>query len=152
MTDTETAATALTATATARTQDQVRKGLLDDMKAILARAWITCPIYIGHMPPTPDTCLAIYEYAGMPPSTQIQTEAPGLQVKIRYAAGQDDYQHARTLAELVYAILHDRRNFQEGQNRYTHITAQQSPATHGRDNLQRLTFVVNFIVKKDRQA
>lgn len=59
-------------------------------------------LFIGLMPSSPDTCIALYEYAGSPPievmvSNDATLERPSVQIITR--AGRNDYPTARTLME-----------------------------------------------------
>lgn len=57
---------------------------LDDMKDYIDGLGVDIPVYVGNMPPEPVTCIALYEYAGMPPE-QGYTRTPGLQLLMRTA-------------------------------------------------------------------
>lgn len=65
-------------------------------------------IFLGTMPETPDTCVAVYESAGSPPrftmgSGGIVIDSPMIQVLCR--AGREDYPTARDKAENIRNTL-----------------------------------------------
>jgi hypothetical protein len=125
--------------------------LLDDIKSYLQSQGITEPIYIGRLPDGPDDCVALFEYAGRPPYTLIAVDTPGLQVKIRGAAGDNDYQDARARAQTILNTLHDIKNVLINSTRYIHVQAQGTPGPLGRDQAERPIFNINFLVRKDRE-
>ena len=65
-------------------------------------------LFIGLMPSSPDTCVALYEYAGSPPmevfvDNASTIEIPSVQVMAR--AGRNDYPTAKALMESVRDVL-----------------------------------------------
>jgi len=71
-------------------------------------ATIATNLFIGLMPDDPDTCVALYEYAGSPPMEVLvdntaTLERPSVQVMTR--AGRNDYPTAKTLIEDVRDTL-----------------------------------------------
>lgn len=123
--------------------------LLDDIAAYLedqSVGTVGTDIFMGTMPDTPDSCIALYEYAGEPPEQIGNIERPGLQVRVRdpsYSAGRAKIESVvNALAGLYEQVL--------SGHRYLYIRAQQSPEAMGRDQSGREEFVVNFIVIKER--
>jgi len=60
--------------------------LLDDIKDYLEQNDIGtfgADLFIGQLPPSPDDCVALFEYAGEPPDLHWNGEYPGLQVMCR---------------------------------------------------------------------
>lgn len=135
----------------AEAQVQDLNGLLDDMKAALEAAGITTPIYTGWQPADPGDCITLNEYAGRPPETLVEVETPGLQIRIRGEAGENDYQKTRALSQTIFNLLHDKKNFKAGAGEYIHVTAQQSPFFLERDINNRPEFIINFLVMKVRK-
>lgn len=65
-------------------------------------------LFIGIMPDSPDTCVALYEYAGSSPLEVLRDdtatiERPSVQVMVR--ASRNDYPTARSLIESVRDTL-----------------------------------------------
>jgi hypothetical protein len=122
--------------------------LLDDIKDYLEQNSIGtfgADLFIGQLPPSPDDCIALFEYAGEPPDLHWNGEYPGLQVMARGKS----YPATRAKIESVKNILHGVTEKVINGTRYLLIQARQSPATLGRDENGRQLFVVNFRIIKE---
>ena len=65
-------------------------------------------LFLARLPSSPDACVAVYEYAGNPPSEMLGTGAyavdrPRIQVLVR--GSRDDYPGARDRAQTIRGIL-----------------------------------------------
>ena len=139
-------------------------------------------IFLGLMPDKPDTCIALFEYAGSPPDLHWAGEYPGLQVRVRdtsYAAGRAKIRNVMELLhglyEQVLSVTEEEENGngnvvdggeQSGESgpeeepgdeekepagtRYLLIRARGSPEVLKRDASDRVEFVVNFTIIKER--
>lgn len=129
-------------------------------------------IFLGLMPDKPDTCIALFEYAGSPPDLHWDGEYPGLQVRVRnktYAAGRAKIGEVMDLLHGLYEqvlpgeVDGDNNNNGEPENggeepaelpvngtRYLLIRARGSPEVLKRDASNRTEFVVNFEIIKER--
>ncbi len=120
-------------------------------------------IFLGLMPDQPDSCIALFEYAGSPPDLHWNGEYPGLQVRVRGTS----YAAARTKIGDVMNVLHglyeqvlpgevepDGEGGPAGPpasgTRYLLIKARGSPEVLTRDASDRVEFVVNFTIIKER--
>ena len=122
--------------------------LLDDIKDYLEQNDIGtfgADLFIGQIPPSPDDCIALFEYAGEPPDLHWEGEYPGLQVIAR----AKKYTDARSTIEQVKNVLHGVVEETINGTRYLLIHARQSPETLGKDENGRQLFVVNFRIIKE---
>ncbi len=126
-------------------------------------------IFLGLMPDQPDSCIALFEYAGSPPDLHWDGEYPGLQVRVRGAS----YAAARTKIGDVMGVLHglyeqvlpgevgagggndepggeDESVEAPAGTRYLLIKARGSPEVLTRDASDRVEFVINFEIIKER--
>lgn len=123
--------------------------ILDDIATYLQAGGvgtIGTDLFKGELPPDPDNCVAIYEYAGQPPLVSVNIDRPGLQVRVR----NQGYAQARAKIEQVYLLLHALANTTLSGERYLIIRAVQSPFSMGRDSNNLLELVQNFIIMKER--
>jgi len=124
-------------------------------------------IFLGLMPDKPDSCVALFEYAGSPPDLHWDGEYPGLQVRVRgtgYAAARakigDVMDALHGLHEKVLPGEVDAKgdNDDNGEppeppasgTRYLLIKARGSPEVLKRDASDRVEFVINFEIIKER--
>lgn len=130
--------------------------ILDELGAYLA-ANITGPqsltlgtnLYLGRLPDSPDTCVAIFETGGTLPEqtmggTLAVLERPRVQVVTRRAG----YSDARTLAYNVWNTLEGVANESLSGTRFLRVSAVQSPYPLERDSSDRIIIVQNFDVIK----
>lgn len=71
-------------------------------------AFTASTLFIGLMPDSPDVCVALYEYSGLPPmevfvNNSATIEMPSVQVMAR--AGRNDYPTGKALIESVRDVL-----------------------------------------------
>ena len=119
--------------------------LLDDIKDYLEQENIEGTIYLGQLAPSPDDCIALFEYAGETPDLHWNGEYPGLQVIAR----AKKYTDARSKIEQVKNVLHGVVEETINGTRYLLIHARQTPETLGKDENGRQLFVVNFRIIKE---
>lgn len=104
-------------------------------------------IVVGEMPSSPNSCIAIYEYPGKPPSAPVDLDYPGLHIKVR----NPSYISGKTIATNIRNALHTVANQAIHEGWYLSIFAVQSGAMYmGRDQNNRAEFVLNFQVTKRR--
>lgn len=118
--------------------------LVADIATILASAGVGTvgtDIFYGSMPPSPDNCVCIYQYAGSP-SLAEGIDRPGVQVRIRNTS----YANASSKATDVHDALHTYANTLLNGTYYMQILANQYPEGLGVDDNDRHIFVVNFSV------
>ncbi len=82
--------------------------LLEDIKSFLTSHGITVPIYISSLPDDVVPCMAVYEYPGEGPDTNVDIDKPRIQVKLQ--VGRTDYKNGRKIMADVQSILHRRCN------------------------------------------
>lgn len=116
----------------------------------LATLTLGTNLFVGRMPDTPDTCVALYEYGGASPTevmggaTPPVLENPRLQVATRDAS----YANAETLARSIWNALTGVLDETLTLTRYNIVDAIQSPFPIERDTHDRVIFVQNFDVTK----
>ena len=133
-------------------------GLLDTVGAHLQRVGLAGAgsgwwLAKGLMPPHPDRVVALFEYAGQPPSARAHLDRPGLQVRVRGRRmddGGNEYSEARATIENIYLTLHAQAESDVGDDRIMSLVAVQSPFPLGLDANNRLEFAVNFICLTQR--
>lgn len=102
-------------------------------------------IFSGLMPDQPDSCIALFEYAGSPPDLHWAGEYPGLQVRVR----NKSYAAARAKIGEVMTALHGLHEQTLSGTRYLLIKARGSPEVLKRDASNRVEFFVNFEIMKE---
>ncbi len=106
-------------------------------------------IRVAEIPDTPNTCVTLYEYAGMPSDhTHDGTRdvMPGLQVRVR--GDRNGYIAARDKAEAISVLLDGIGNTTIGTHVYKYIFSTQQPSFMGLDENQRPMWVQNFRICK----
>ena len=114
-------------------------------------------IFLGELPATPDAVVAIFEYAGDPPSKIGNARSPGIQVRVRDAT----YQAARITIDAIYALFFQIGNEQDNDNEYasgltindtTYLLFEtvQEPFPLGPDSQDRQELAQNYIVTYPR--
>lgn len=116
-------------------------------------ATIATDLYIGLMPNSPDTCVALYEYAGSPPMEVLvdntaTIERPSVQVITR--AGRNDYPTARALIENVRDTLTDITDDTISGVRFLRVTQISSINALGVDENDRPRFSLSLQVMVER--
>ena len=104
--------------------------MIAEIKTYLEQNGVTDTIYLGFLPATPDTAIALFETAGMPPDPKSQYSTLGIQVHVR----AKQYNTARTL---IYSIYNKLQSFATVQN----------PYAIGRDDIDRPQFTQNYIIE-----
>ena len=122
--------------------------MLPSIKTYLEQQGIDGAIRLGSMPDQPDSCIALFEYAGSPPDLHWPGEYPGLQVRVRDAS----YPDGRARIEEVIRVLHGLHEQALGGVRYLLIKARHSPEVLKRDASDLVEFFVNFDVMKEVRA
>ena len=120
--------------------------MLPSIKTYLEQQGVTGDIRLGSMPDQPDNCIALFEYAGGPPDLHWPGEYPGLQVRVRDIS----YPAGRANIEEVMQMLHGLHEQTLGGARYLLFKARGSPEVLKRDASDRVEFIVNFDVVKER--
>ncbi len=105
-------------------------------------------IFVGRLPETPDTCIALYDYGGSPPDLCWEGDYPSLQVRVR----DDDYLTGWTTANTIKTTLHNLTYQTIETHLYYHIRARHDPEYMGRDANDNVEFVINFEIIKERET
>lgn len=131
--------------------------MLSDIGTKLAAATISTQdltlgtnLFLGRLPESPDTCVAIYQFAGLSPIDQLGSAAPNLEVpSLQVRCRATSYATAEALANDVWGVLVLILNQTLTSTRYLRIEAQQSPFPLERDTQDRVIFVSNYNVIKE---
>lgn len=75
--------------------------MLENIRVYLQERGITDTIFVGYLPASPNRCIALYPFAGLPPDAKYQYNNPSLKVVCR----DTTYEGAFSLANSVYAAL-----------------------------------------------
>ena len=103
-------------------------------------------IFLGLIPDQPDDCVVLFEYAGSPPDLHWPGEYPGLQVRVRNTS----YPAGRAKIGEIVDLLHGLHEQELDGTRYLLIKARGSPEVLKRDSSNRIEFLVNFEIIKER--
>lgn len=103
-------------------------------------------IFLGLIPDQPDDCVVLFEYAGSPPDLHWPGEYPGLQVRVRNTS----YPAGRAKIGEIVDLLHGLHEQELDGTRYLLIKARGSPEVLKRDSSNRIEFIVNFEIIKER--
>ena len=106
-------------------------------------------LFLGRLPESPDTCVALVQTAGVVPIDTFGTSFPplenqGLQTLIRATS----YATAESLAVDVFKALAAVENATLTSTLYLKIEAQQSPFALLRDEQERQVMSCNYIIAK----
>lgn len=106
-------------------------------------------LFLGRLPESPDTCVALVQTAGVAPTDTFGTSFPplenqGLQTLIRATS----YATAESLAVDVFKALAAVENATLTSTLYLKIEAQQSPFALLRDDQERQVMSCNYIIAK----
>lgn len=104
-------------------------------------------LFLSKMPQTPDACVAIFEYEGMPPienfgSSGYSISRPSIQVMVRGA--REDYVGARDLAETLRASVSSISNTILSSVGILRVASTGSIMPLGVDELERPVIVFNM--------
>jgi len=110
-------------------------------------------LFIGIMPATPDTCVALYEYAGAAPLEVMRNNAatlerPSVQVLVR--AGRNDYPTARDLIADVRDSLTGITDETISGVRFLRVNQISSINALGTDENDRPRFTLSLQVVQER--
>jgi hypothetical protein len=130
--------------------------LLDDLGTYLSgdvgSLTLGTNLFLGRMPDTPDTCVAIYEYGGEVPVATMNAGAVPLveQPRVQVVTRASGYATARTLATTIWASMEVLVNYDSLTSglRYHRVGALQSPFALERDTADRILVAQNFRVIK----
>src|SRR5690242_5148404 len=125
--------------------------MLTDVHAYLTANGQGTNLYVGHMPPTPDVVAVLYQYAGRPTestleSTSIKRERPGLQVIVR--SSPKAYADAEARAYAILRLL-TVANTTLGSGFYQQVEPMASPFLMGRDENGRALIACNYLCSRD---
>ena len=109
-------------------------------------------LFANTMPATPDECVAVYEYAGLPStyvfgSPLIDREFPRIQIVCR--GEKQDISTPRETAETIYQAIGAVANQSVSGTRYHAITPLQPPFLMGHDANGRPLIAFNCQVDKE---
>ena len=127
--------------------------VLDEIGAFLAAGGIGTvgtTIFLGSSPDTPDACVTVYEYGGLPPEHTLGTdnviERPRVQVVARGAL--NDYAAARSKAKDIFNVMKGGLQTLSGI-RYLRIEPVDSPFVLRLDETTRWLVACNYQIYKD---
>jgi len=107
-------------------------------------------LFVNRMPDTPDVCTTVYEYGGKPTDfamgSSVAVEHASLQIAVRNTSAQAGY-------EAIYAMYRQLDGHMGGVvngTTYFLMTAMQPPFKLAEDEENRVKFVFNLAVRKDR--
>ena len=131
-------------------------GMLDDvgtfMAANVTAATLTLGtnLFLGRLPESPDTCVAIYETAGTAPDDVFGADsAPPIEnAGLMCHTRATSYSTCQTLAVDIMKTLSKVINETLTSTAYYKIEATQSPFALMRDEQERMLFSCNFMVAK----
>lgn len=105
-------------------------------------------IFIGELPPKPDTCCSVFTYGANPPSLVWNGEFPDVQVRVR----GETHDLALAKAYAVMKALHKKTEITVNSHLYHFIGAKHSPTSLGREaGRARWLYVVNFTVEREME-
>lgn len=104
-------------------------------------------LFLSKMPETPDLCVAVFEYEGLPPienfgTTGFSISRPSVQIMCR--AGRDNYVTARDLAETLRVLVSAISNTTLTSVGILRISSMGSIMPIGVDELERPIIVFNM--------
>lgn len=103
-------------------------------------------LFLSKMPETPDFCVAVFEYEGLPPietfgSSGFVIDRPSVQVMVR--AGREDYVTARDKAATLRALISQISNTTVSGIGILRVASMGSIVPLGTDELERPLIVFN---------
>ncbi len=131
-------------------------GFLADMAQLLideslggAPTAMSWPVYAGDLPPSPDECIALYQFSGLAPDTKVGKRNPGLQIVVRGKSADErmgGYASAEAKAAAILVGVDGIGAKTINGTTYLEILAESDVVFRGRDGNGRPEMVVNFIV------
>jgi hypothetical protein len=103
-------------------------------------------LFISRMPESPDVCVALFDYSGLPPEPGYDYFYPSVQVRVR--GNQGGYQAAWTVAESIRDFLRDIHDETWNSTKYVHIWCQGDILSLGQDENNRPIFSINFRIQR----
>lgn len=100
-------------------------------------------IFVGYLPDTPTTAIAIYDTAGRPSQIH-EIDRPNFQVVVR----DTSYLNAATKIQSIQALLQNLTNTTINGQFYADISNLQAPFSIGRDEEKRVEFRQNYVTIK----
>jgi hypothetical protein len=124
--------------------------ILDELAGYIAAqglGTLGTSLFLGRLPPTPDSVIALRESGGPPPINTFDAsyERPSLQVLVRGSA----YTSARLQAERLYQALTTVANTAISGVWYIHVTPDGPPTLLEHDESGRPILVFNLEVEKE---
>lgn len=112
-------------------------------------------LFLNSLPETPNTCGAVYETGGMPPTSGfgfpgIQHESPGVQVRFRGEPYDEDA--PRIKAQTTYRLFMTIQGTTLSSTKYLTLHAEQAPFILERDGNSRVVWAFNAIAVKELSA
>lgn len=120
--------------------------LLDEIGAYLVsqgRGTLGTNLFLGYLPNTPSTLIAVYEYAGRAPTQTLKATTPVENPRIQVVCRNASYASAKTTARSVWNDLNVGSTILSG-SQYLAITPLQSPFLLKRDSDERVLIAANF--------
>lgn len=126
--------------------------LLDDVYTHLISVsdWDATNMFKAYMPEDPDTCLALFEYAGQPQYTLGGGSSAYDQVRLGVQVRSETYKDARTKIEALQSLLESVSGQTLGSTHYMRIMCYDTPVPLQPDEKDRQRMSLNFSVMKER--
>lgn len=107
-------------------------------------------LFLGQMPDSPDTAIAVYEYPGNAPEYVQNSYAPiAERPQIQVVTRAQTYADAKALADAAWSALSPVTNAILGGTKYRSIRPNSSPAFMKRDTNDRALIFFNASVDKE---
>lgn len=105
-------------------------------------------LFIGFEPPNPDNCVTIYDTGGAGLDLSYDRSERYYRATFQVRIRNNSYVDGLELANRAMETLHGRGHEQWGDAIYELIQCTSGPAFIGRDEHDRMVFVVNFEVQR----
>lgn len=120
---------------------------LGDYLVTNSKGTLGSTIFLGKMPASPDYCITVYEYEGVPPkesfgANSFDIDMPRIQVVVRGA--RDDYPTARDAAESIRQLFASITNLTISSTKVLRVASIGSTLPLGLDDKDRPRIAVNF--------
>jgi hypothetical protein len=107
----------------------------------LSLGTIATDIFIGFLPETPDTCIAVLDTGGVTPNVYVPTKSPTFQVLVRAT----NYDNGKTVLDSVRGLHRLFGQLVSGQDYFLKLHAISEGGHIGRDEQGRDLFSINFV-------
>ena len=133
--------------------------ILDDLSSFIAagstKFTAGTNLFRSMMPPTPHTCVGIYENAGLPPDWSMGASTPTRERgRVQIVCRSTSYQTARTNMETIHVLLDHKitnsTSVSSSGPRYLQVRASQTPFPIGQDENGRFRLACNYDIDKER--